>query len=170
MISKIRTIMPIFLLLFSETSCLHQWQAASIQCSLQCSIVISSTLSCDFRPLTVISNDFRVISDVLWSYHRKKHCGRNRIHYRHPCRMEFTLMSLYSTEITSYCSWFLEYKLTLVKPILYRHPWWILCILTSTGTKQRIPCSLQIYTITYGDIILCIIYKHILGLLFWISV
>ena len=35
----------------------------------------SSTLSCDFWILTVITDDFtlRAISDVLWSYHRIKH-------------------------------------------------------------------------------------------------
>ena len=74
----------------------------------------SSTFSCDFQPLTVISYDLRVISNVFVKSSQEKHCGSNRINHGHPCGMEFTLMSLYSTEITQYCSWFLEYKLTRV--------------------------------------------------------
>ena len=38
-------------------------------------------------------------------------------------------MSLYSTEITRYYSWFLEYKLTLVNSVLHGRPLWILYLL-----------------------------------------
>ena len=31
----------------------------------------------------------------LWSYHRKKKCGRNKIAHGHLCRTKFTLVSLY---------------------------------------------------------------------------
>ena len=51
-------------------------------------ILISSILSCDSWPPTVISDHLRVISDVsvlLWSYHIKKHRGSNRINHRRPC-------------------------------------------------------------------------------------
>ena len=65
----------------------------------------------------------------LWSYHRKKYCGRNRIDCGCTCGTDFTLMSLYSTEITCYRSWFLEYKLMRVKSIPHGCPWWILYIL-----------------------------------------
>ena len=62
----------------------------------------------------------------LWSYHKKKYCGRNRIDCGCTCGTDFTLMSLYSTEITCYRSWFLEYKLMRVKSIPHGCPWWIL--------------------------------------------
>ena len=55
-----------------------------------CNIPFSSTLSCDFRPLTIIIDNLRVISYVLWSYHRKKYCGRNIISHGHLCETEFT--------------------------------------------------------------------------------
>ena len=64
----------------------------------------------------------------LWSYHRKKHCGRNRIDHGCPCKMESTLVSLYSSEITCYCSWFLEYKLTRMNSVPHGCSWWILYI------------------------------------------
>ena len=48
----------------------------------------------------VISNDIRVISDVFVKLsQKKKHCG-NRIDHGRPCGTEFTLVSLYSTEIS----------------------------------------------------------------------
>ena len=50
----------------------------------------------------------------LWNYHRKKHCGRNRIDHGRPWGTQFTLVSLYSAQITRYRSWFLEYKFTRV--------------------------------------------------------
>ena len=133
-----------------------------------CCAHLSSTLSCDSRPLTVfkircetcrteahgkegklarltkvfwsgsvvwhlfwrllwlgfpkIWEWFRMF---LWSYHRKKHYGRNKIDHGRTCGTEFTLMSLYSTEITSYHSWFLERKLTQVNCFPHRHSWWI---------------------------------------------
>ena len=72
----------------------------------------------------------------LWSYHRElsdNHCGRNIIDYGGPCGTEFTLVSLYSTEITHYHMRFLEYKLTRVNSVLRRRPWWILYILWFTS-------------------------------------
>ena len=84
---------------------------------------ISSILSSDFRPLTVVSVNFRVIS---WSFYEvitaNKHCGRNRIDHEYPCGMEFTLVCLYSTEITRYGSWFLQYKLTRANSVAARAP------------------------------------------------
>ena len=41
--------------------------------------------------------DFRYFCEVIIG---KKHCGRKKIDHGHPCRTQFTLMSLYSTEIT----------------------------------------------------------------------
>ena len=84
---------------------------------------VSSTLSCDFWPMTVISNVFVKLSQIL-----KKHWNWswapvwNGVH--HP-----SLVSLYSTEITRYYSWFLEYKLTGVNSVPHWRPLWILCIL-----------------------------------------
>ena len=68
-----------------------QWQA------------ISFTLSCDFRPLTMISNDLRVISDVITG---KKHCGRNRIDHGHPWGTDFAPCEFVFHRNPS---WFLEY-------------------------------------------------------------
>ena len=66
----------------------------------------------------------------LWSYHRKKkHCGKNGIDPGSLCGMEFTLMSLHSTEITRYRLWFLECKLPWVNPVLHWCPCWILYLL-----------------------------------------
>ena len=81
----------------------------------------------------------------LYSYHWKKHCGRNRIDHGHPCRMEFTLVSLYSTEITRYHSWFLEYKLTGVNSVLHRHQWWILYILDCIKTAPKFIFKLSVH-------------------------
>ena len=50
----------------------------------------------------------------LWSYHRKKYCGIYGINHGRRCGTELTLVSLYSTELTRYSSWFLEYKLARV--------------------------------------------------------
>ena len=92
----------------------------------------SSTLRCDFWPLSVISDDSRVISDVFVKLSQaKKHCGINGIDHGRPCGTEFTLVSLYSTEISHYRSWFLEYKLTPVNSVAHGCPWWILYMQTS---------------------------------------
>ena len=56
----------------------------------------------------------------------KEHCGRTKIDHGCPCGKEFTLVSLYFTEITRYRSWFLKYKLPRVKSVPQGHPWWIL--------------------------------------------
>ena len=90
-----------------------------------CSYGISSTLSCDFQPLTVIANDVRMISDVFVKFSQEKHCGRKRIHHGCLCATEFALVSLYSTEITHHRQWFLEYKLTRVNPVPHGRQWWI---------------------------------------------
>ena len=50
----------------------------------------------------------------LWRYHRKKYCGVYGINHGRRCGTELTLVSLYSTELTRYSSWFLEYKLARV--------------------------------------------------------
>ena len=65
-----------------------QWQA------------ISSTLSCDFRPLTMISNDLRVISDVFMKWSQGKNIVEE-IELIMGTHGEQTspLVSLYSTEI-----------------------------------------------------------------------
>ena len=48
------------------------------------------TLSRDFRPLTVISDDLRVISDVIVKLSQnKKHCARNRINHGRPREFVF---------------------------------------------------------------------------------
>ena len=84
--------------------------------------VISSKLSCDFRLLTTIFNDFKVISDVFVKVSLAKKTLWKRYNWSWvPVRMEFTLMSLYSTEITRYRSWFLAYKLTQVNSVLHGH-------------------------------------------------
>ena len=44
-------------------------------------------------------------------------CGKNRIDHGCPCATEFTRMSLHSTEITRYCSRFLQYKLIVWTPL-----------------------------------------------------
>ena len=59
----------------------------------------------DFRRF---GSDFQCLCEVM----TKKNCGRNTIDHGRPCRTEFTLVSLYFTEITRYCLWFLEYRLT----------------------------------------------------------
>ena len=71
------------------------------------------------------------------SCHRKK-CRRNRIDHEHPSGTAFTLVSLYSTKITGYGSWFLEYKLTRVNSVLHGRPWWFLFILTHWGRATHI--------------------------------
>ena len=76
-------------------------------------IIISVTLRSDFRPLTVISDDLRVISDVCLKLSQWKNIvDKNRIDHGRSCGTEFALVNLYSTEITRYRSRFLEYKLT----------------------------------------------------------
>ena len=75
-----------------------------------------------FLAPTVISNNLRVISDVFVNYHRNIHRGRNKMDHGCPCRTEFTLVSLYSSEITSDSSWFLEYKLTWGNSVRARAP------------------------------------------------
>ena len=77
----------------------------------------------DFRRF---GSDFRSFCKVITE---KKHCGRNRIDHRPLCGTEFTLVSLYSTEITRYHLWYLEYKLTRVNSIPHGRPWWILYLL-----------------------------------------
>ena len=94
-----------------------------------------------FMPLTVISDDLRVFPMFLWSYHKKiTHCGRNKIDHGHPCRTEFTIMSLYSIEITCHRLWFLEYELTQVNSVPHGRPWWILYVFRdatrSNGTSS----------------------------------
>ena len=76
----------------------------------------------DFRRF---ESDFQCFCEVITG---KKHWGRNRIDHGCLCGTEFTLMSLYSTEITRYTSWFLEYKLTLFP---HGRSWWILYTLKS---------------------------------------
>ena len=67
-------------------------------------------------------HDFRRFESDFWCFceviTKKKHCERNK----RPCGMEFTLVSLHSTEITRYPSQFLEYKLTRVNSIA-ANPW-----------------------------------------------
>ena len=74
--------------------------------------------------------DFQRFESDFWYFiiTGKLHCGRNRIDHGCPCGMELTLVSLYSTEITCYHSWFLEYKLT------HGRPWWILYISCTANT------------------------------------
>ena len=68
----------------------------------------------------------------------KKHCGRKRIDQGRPCGMVFTLVSLYSTEITCYRLWFLKYKLTPVNPRPHGRPWWILYDLVTLSRDRLI--------------------------------
>ena len=78
---------------------------------------------CDFR---WFKSDFQCFYDLVSG---KKYCGRNRIDHGRPSETELTLVRLYSTEITRYRSWFLEYKLTWVNSVPHRRPWWILYLL-----------------------------------------
>ena len=96
--------------------------------SLTLRIIFSSRLSCDFRPLTVIPDDLRVISDAFCEVITGKNIVEeiDRFDHRRPCGKEFTLVSLYSTEIARYHSWFLEYKLTRVNSVPHGRPCWIL--------------------------------------------
>ena len=75
----------------------------------------------------------------LFSYHRKNHCERNRIHDGCLCGTEFTRMSLYSTEITRYRLWFLEYKLIWVNSVPHRRPL-LLPIYSSPWHTGPSPC------------------------------
>ena len=73
----------------------------------------------------------RWFSLFLWIHDRKKkYCGRNIIEHGSWVLMQtvLTFVSLCSTEITRYPSWFLEYKLTQVNFVPHRCPWWILYI------------------------------------------
>ena len=98
-------------------------------------IYISSTPSCDFRPLVVISDDLRVISDVFVNLSQEKNIVEE-IESIMGARAgtEFTLVSLYSTEITRHHSWFLEYKITRVNSPPHGRPW---CILYITVCSYR---------------------------------
>ena len=79
---------------------------------------VFSSHSAVFRPLIVISDDLGVIFDVFVKLSQKaKHYGRNEIEHGRTCGTEFTLVSLYSTEITRNRSWFLEYNLTQVNSV-----------------------------------------------------
>ena len=64
----------------------------------------------DFR---WFESDFRCFCEVITG----KIIGRNIIYHGCLCGTEFTLVSLYSTEIIRYRSWFLEYKLTWVNSV-----------------------------------------------------
>ena len=89
---------------------------------------------------TMIYDDLRVISDVFMKRSQEKNIGKNRIDHGCLCEMEFTLVSLYSTEITSCRSWFLEYKLTRPNSVPHGQPWSILYYLhikPSQGQKKK---------------------------------
>ena len=118
--------------------CGDVWSACDSWCTSWCQVSVRTLrINLLFLPhSTVISSLWPWLPAIwewfpifLWSYHRKNHCGRNRIDldHGHPCGTEFTLVSLYSTEITCYRSWFLEYNLTRVNS--HRRPCWILYIL-----------------------------------------
>ena len=86
----------------------------------------------------------------LQSYHRKKilsDCGRNIINHGHLGRMEFTPVYLFSTEITCYQPWFLEYKLSWANSALHGHPWWILYVLKHNPSpmKQVATCIMYVH-------------------------
>ena len=93
---------------YAEAKHFGNWLASILQ-----SNIISSTVSCDFQPLTAICDDLRVIYGVL---------GKDIVEEIESIMgasagTEFTIVSLYSTEITRYRSWFLEYKLTRVNSV-----------------------------------------------------
>ena len=73
----------------------------------------------------MIADDLRVISDVFVKLSQIKHCGK--IESTMGPRVERTPDSLYSTEISHYRLWFLEYKLTRVNSV-HGRPWWNLFI------------------------------------------
>ena len=77
--------------------------------------------------------DFWQFGSDFWSFCKviteQKHCGRKRIDHGHLYGKEFTLVSLYSTEITRYCLWLLKYKLTWVNSVPHGRPWWILYVI-----------------------------------------
>ena len=97
---------------------------------------------CDFR---WFESDFQSFCVKL----SQKHCGRNKIDQGCPCRTEFILMSLYSTEITRYCLWFLDYKLTVENSVPQVRPWRILYF-TNTGT-----IGTYHYTVQYQLPLIC---------------
>ena len=62
-----------------------------------------------------------------------------------PVRNGFTLVSLYSTEITCHRSWFLEYKLTWLNSVSHRRPWWIPYFLSVTEKIEKRPCWYSLF-------------------------
>ena len=86
----------------------------------------------------MISDDLRVISDVFMKLTQEKNREKNKIDHERLCETEFTLVSLYSTEITRYRSWFLEYKRTWVNSVQHWRTWCILYIIWATWS---VPCN-----------------------------
>ena len=80
------------------------------------------------RQFQRFESDFWCFCEVFTG---KIHCGRNKIDHGCPCGMEFTLVSLYSTEITHYRLWLVEYKLTQVNSVPHGHPLWNLYVHTA---------------------------------------
>ena len=75
----------------------------------------------------MIYDDLRVIPDVYVKLLQAKTLWKKRIDHERPCETECTLVSMdsvYSTEITPYRSWFLEYKLARVNSVLHGRLWW----------------------------------------------
>ena len=102
----------------------------------------------------LISDDLRVLSDVFCEVIAEKiHCRGNRINHGHPCGMEFTFVSLYSTEINRYRSLFLEYKPTWVNSVLHERPWCIFYIQHSQCYWCQWPCNTMIKGIRSPNIL-----------------
>ena len=90
--------------------------------------------------------NFRCFCEVMTYDTKKKHYGRNIINDGCLCRMEFTRMSLYSTEITPYRSWFLGYKLTQVNSVPpHGRPWWIVYILFWMSEKKKLKNNILLW-------------------------